>query len=61
MECGQYVLDEDRCFDASSGNLQQFLRADEDIIPEATRLFDELVASSELEEFLTLKAYDLLD
>src|SRR6266581_749583 len=29
--------------------------------PEATRLFDELVASSELEEFLTLKAYELLD
>ncbi len=29
--------------------------------PEATRLFDELVASSDLEEFLTLKAYDLLD
>ena len=28
--------------------------------PEATRLFDELVASSDLEEFLTLKAYDLL-
>ena len=29
--------------------------------PEATRLFDEFVASSELEEFLTLRAYDLLD
>ncbi len=29
--------------------------------PEATRLFDELVASEELEEFLTLKAYELLD
>ena len=28
---------------------------------EATRLFDELVASEKLEEFLTLKAYDLLD
>jgi len=29
--------------------------------PEATRLFDELVASEELAEFLTLKAYDLLE
>ena len=29
--------------------------------PAATRLFDELVANTELEEFLTLKAYDLLD
>ena len=28
---------------------------------EATRLFDELVASEQLEEFLTLKAYELLD
>ncbi|HWI56542.1 MAG TPA: malate synthase A [Bacillota bacterium] len=28
---------------------------------EATQLFDELVASDQLEEFLTLKAYDLLD
>ena len=29
--------------------------------PEATRLFDEFVANSELEEFLTLRAYNLLD
>ena len=28
---------------------------------EASRLFDELIASEELEEFLTLKAYELLD
>ena len=31
------------------------------LFPEATRLFDELVASQELAEFLTLKAYELLD
>src|SRR5438445_2004499 len=30
-------------------------------LPDATRLFDDFVASSELEEFLTLRAYDLLD
>lgn len=29
--------------------------------PEATQLFDDLVASDKLEEFLTLKAYELLD
>src|SRR5439155_8004104 len=29
--------------------------------PEATRIFDELVASQTLEEFLTLKAYEFLD
>jgi malate synthase len=28
--------------------------------PQATRLFDELVANENLEEFLTLKAYELL-
>jgi len=28
--------------------------------PEATHLFEELVTSDTLEEFLTLKAYDLL-
>jgi malate synthase len=29
--------------------------------PEATRLFDDLIANNTLEEFLTLKAYELLD
>jgi malate synthase len=29
--------------------------------PAATRLFEELVASDSLEEFLTLKAYQCLD
>ena len=29
--------------------------------PEATRLFDELVAGERLEEFLTLKAYEILE
>ena len=29
--------------------------------PEAARLFDELVAGDDLEEFLTLKAYSLLN
>ena len=28
--------------------------------PEAARLFDQLIAAEQLEEFLTLKAYDLL-
>ena len=29
--------------------------------PEATQLFDELIAAEKLPEFLTLKAYELLD
>jgi hypothetical protein len=36
-------------------------RFDDGHFAEATRIFDELVSSEKLEEFLTLKSYEVLD